>query len=187
MLALKPESTLLLVVDVQEKLAAVMPAADLARAVKNISLLVEGARLLGVPVLVTEQYPKGLGPTVQPLRDKLSTLDPKPTVLEKIEFDACQSEPFRAALRALRRPSVVVTGMESHICVYQSARSLCEDGLSVHVPADAIVSRDPENRRVALGLLERAGAIVSSTETVLFDLVGRAGSDAFKQISRMVR
>lgn len=184
---LQPEHSALVVVDVQDRLAAAMPEADRDEAIRNVGNLVEGARLLSVPVLVTEQYPRGLGPTVEPVRARLDAIDPRPPVVEKVEFDACGNPAFLPALRALDRRTVIVTGMEAHVCVFQTARGLGEAGYAVHVPYDATCSRDPRNRRVAEGLWERAGATRTCTETVLFDWLGRAGGDAFKAISRLVR
>jgi nicotinamidase-related amidase len=182
---LTPLSSLLILVDVQERLAAAMPEDDLARLVANATILLETARILGVAVVASEQYPKGLGPTVSPLLAKLGDLDVVPH--EKLDFDAC-SEPAIARAIAERAPrSVVVVGMEAHVCVYQTARELVRRGYETHVVADAVCSRRADNRGVGLSLCERAGAHVTSTETVAFDWVGRAGTDAFRRISRLVR
>lgn len=184
-LRLAPERSVLVVIDVQEKLVAAMPTDAGTRAVAATRVLVEGARRLGVPVLVTEQYPRGLGPTVLALREVLDGITP----IEKLEFDATQSPAFTAALRATGRDAVVLAGMESHICVYQTARGLLSlpSPLAVQVAADATCSRTRENAEIAARLWERAGAVVTSVETVLFDWLGRAGTDEFKAISRLVR
>jgi nicotinamidase-related amidase len=188
-LTLDKSSTLLLVVDVQEKLAAAMPDESCGRVVDNIGRLVRGAGILGIPVLVTEQYPKGLGPTIEPLREALAEVEPAPPVLEKTEFNACANPAIADALKQLSSAgsSVVVSGMESHICVYQTARALAAEGFQVHVPQDAACSRTLQNHAIAQDLWQRAGAIPTSTETVLFDLLGRAEGDAFKAISKLVR
>lgn len=181
------ESTALLVIDVQERLAGVMPDAS---AVDNAGRLIDGARALGVRVLVTEQYPKGLGPTVAPLREKLAAFAEPVPVLEKLDFDACDDAGVAARLDALRQSGVttiVVAGMEAHICVAQTARGLVDRGLRVLVAGDATASRAPENRRIAEGLWATSGALVTSTEAVLFDLTRRASGDAFKTISKIVR
>jgi len=182
-LALPAAQSVLVVIDVQERLVSAMPPEAGARAVTAASTLVQGARRLGVPVLVTEQYPRGLGPTVSALREVLGENTP----VEKLEFDATENAGFDAALRALGRSIVVIAGMESHICVYQTARGLARRGVHVHVAADATCARTAENADVARGLWTRAGAVVTSTETVLFDWLGRAGSDEFKAISRLVK
>lgn len=182
-----PETTALIVIDVQERLASVMPDAS---AVENVERLIEGARALGLRVLVTEQYPKGLGSTVAPLRERLAAFASPPPVLEKLDFDACDDPGVTAALDVLRDAKVdtlVLAGMEAHICIAQTARGLCDRGFRVLVAADATASRTAENRRLAEGLWTQAGAIVTSTEAVLFDLVRRASGDAFKTISKLVR
>jgi nicotinamidase-related amidase len=188
-LTLDKSSTVLLVVDVQEKLAAAMPDESCGRVVDNIGRLVRGAGILGIPVLVTEQYPKGLGPSIEPLREALAEVEPAPLVLEKTEFNACANPAIADALKQLSSAgsSVVVSGMESHICVYQTARALAAEGFQVHVPQDAACSRTLQNHAIARDLWQRAGAIPTSTETVLFDLLGRAEGDAFKAISKLVR
>ena len=185
--ALKPSATALVVVDVQDRLAAAMPESERDTMIRNVSVLLEAARRLEIPVIVTEQYPKGLGPTVAPIRTKLNELSPSPSVIEKIDFDACGNEAFNEAFNARGRGAVVLTGMEAHICVWQTARSLVARGAHVHVPFDAICSRMPDNRRIAEDLLREAGAVVTTTETVLFDLLGRGEGEHFKAISKMLK
>jgi len=182
---LDPKASVLLLVDVQERLASAMPQAAMDRLVANALVLLEGARLLGVPVVASEQYPKGLGPTVPALADKLRAMGVEP--VDKLTFDAL-GEPRIARAVAERAPrAVVVAGMETHICVFQTARELARRGFDVHVAADAVASRREENRALGLGLCERAGAYATPTETVVFDWLGAAGSDAFKAISKLVR
>jgi nicotinamidase-related amidase len=182
---LDPRASLLLVVDVQDRLAAAMPQAAMDRLVASTLLLLEGARQLGVPVVASEQYPKGLGPTVGALAEKLRGIGVEP--VDKVTFDAL-SEPRIAAAVAERAPrTVVVAGMETHICVFQTARELARRGHLVHVVADAVASRREENRTLGLNLCERAGALVTPAETVVFDWLGRAGTDEFKAISKLVR
>ena len=153
-------------VDVQE---AFRPAVlDFDEVVANARRLVEGARILGVPVTVTEQYPKGLGNTVPELAEALDGVEP----IEKVCFSAARADGF---------------DIESHVCVSQTAHDLLEQGLEVHVARDAVTSRTEENREVGLHKMETAGAIVTSVETALFELVGAAGSDEFKQVQRLVK
>jgi nicotinamidase-related amidase len=179
---LDPASTVLLVVDVQEKLASAMPEDTLATLVKNTGILLDAAKILGVSVLASEQYPKGLGPTLPAIASKLHTA-PK----AKMTFDACSDLSIARALSDLAPHAVVVVGMESHVCVFQTARELVKRGFTTHVVADAVASRKEENRRLGLALAERAGAIITPTETVVFDLLGQAGTEAFKQVSKLVR
>lgn len=186
-LRLSAEDSALVIVDFQDKLARAMPDDDRERAERAIVALLEGARRLGLPVLATEQYPKGLGPTVAPLREALEAFEPRVPVLEKMELDACANEGFARALDGLDRSTVIAAGMEAHVCVWQTVRSLCARGRTVHVPVDATCSRRPEHRRIAEGLWRRAGAMPTTSETVLFDLLVRAGGDDFKAISRLVK
>ena len=178
---LQPSSSVLVIIDVQDRLLAAMPSGTRDAMVANIEHLLEGARLLDVPVLFTEQYPKGLGPTVDSLAKDGSE------VFEKAEFDATQVPDFMKCLSKLGREQLVVTGMEAHVCVHQTVRGLRAEGFAVHVPFDATCSRDLENRRIAEGLWRASGATVTCAETVLFDWLGRAGGDAFKAISKRLR
>jgi nicotinamidase-related amidase len=178
---LERDDAVLLVVDIQERLAVVMPERE--RVVANTGHLIAAAKLLGVPVLLTEQYPKGLGPTVPELR---TALDPEPAIV-KMTFDCCGEPAFAPALEQTGRSTLIVCGMEAHICVLQTVLGLLEAGLAVHVAADAVCSRSPENARIALELLRDAGAVVTCTETVLFQLLGRAGTPEFKTIQARIR
>jgi nicotinamidase-related amidase len=182
---LDPQTTVLLVVDVQEKLAAAMPEDALAAVVKNSGILLDTARALGVRVVASEQYPKGLGATVPTLAEKITAAGAAP--IAKMTFDACSDLAIARLLSDLGPRSVVVVGMESHVCVFQTARELVKRGYGTYVVADAVASRREENRRLGLSLAERAGAIIVPTETVVFDLLGSAGHDAFKTVSKLVR
>ena len=143
------------------------------------------AKALGVKVVVSEQYPKGLGATIPALASKLGELGVTP--LPKMTFDACSDLALSRALTDTGARAVVVVGMESHVCVFQTARELVKRGYSTHVVADADTSRREENRVLGLSLCERAGAVITSTETVAFDLLEVAGTDAFKTVSKLVR
>ena len=182
---LTPETSLLLVVDVQERLASAMPKETMDRVIANALLLLEAARLLGVPVLASEQYPKGLGPTVAPIAAKLAELGVAP--VDKLCFDACAEPRIGRMLARSERRAVVVLGMEAHVCVFQTARELVRRGYVTHVVADGVASRREENRVLGLALADRAGAIVTPAETVVFDWLARAGSDAFKALSKLIR
>lgn len=178
----------LLVVDVQDRLAAAMPEVDRLACERNIDVLVRAARRLGLPIVVTEQYPKGLGPTVASLASTLGLGEDSATRrLEKMTFACTDDDGFRATFRELGRKTWIVVGMETHVCVYQTARGLRELGAQVHVPADAVVSRTAANRSIGLGLIERTGAFVTSTETVLFDALQVAGTDEFRALAPLVK
>ncbi len=182
---LLPSNTALLVVDVQEKLVAAMPAEALAELEKNAAILLETAAVLGVAVLVSEQYPKGLGPTIPSIAGKLAARGIVPTA--KTCFDACSDLTISRALTATGARNIVVIGMETHVCVFQTARELVKRGYATYVVADAVASRREENRRLGLSLCERAGAIVTATETVAFDLLAEAGTPEFKTVSKLIR
>jgi len=175
------ESAVLLVIDIQERLAVAM--AEREKVVANAGHLIAAAKLLGVPVVHTEQYPKGLGPTVPELRAALEPAAP----VEKLTFDCCGEPTFAPALDAAGRSTVIVCGMETHICVLQTVLGLLARGVTVHVAADAVCSRNPENARTALELLRDAGAVITCTETVMFQLLVRAGTPEFKAIQARIR
>ncbi len=188
-LALRPATTGLLVVDIQDRLVPAMQGGA-ANCIANTARLIEGLGALDVRILVSEQYPKGLGHTVPELAQKLAAHRPQAPVLEKAEFSAVANPEIRAVVAGWQADgvrSVLVCGMEAHICVYQTVRGLAEMGLVVHVVTDACASRTAENHAVAVGLWQASGAVVTSTEAALFDLLGRAGGDAFKLISRLIR
>lgn len=180
-----PSSSVLVVVDVQERLVPALPADAMAEVNRSLAILLEAAKLLSIPVLATEQYPRGLGPTVGPLRERLEGLGVRP--IEKATFSAMGEPAFVAALGALGRSHVVVVGVEAHICVALTARDLCATGREVLVPIDGVASRRDDHRRAGLGLCERAGATLTTSETLAFDWLGRAGTDAFRAISKAVR
>ena len=174
--------TALLVIDVQERLASAMPPDSLARTVKYARALINTAREMGIPVLATEQYPGGLGPTVAALREVL----PVPA-LSKVHFSCLADLNFAAALEKLGRKQIVVAGMETHVCVYLTTHDLLGVGLDVHVCADAVSSRTEEHRRVGLELCRGAGAIVTTAETVIFDLLHQAATPEFPRILPFVK
>ena len=182
---LDPNSTVILVVDVQDKLASAMPEDAFATLVKNTGILLDAAKILGIGVLASEQYPKGLGPTVPAIADRLAALGV--AALPKMTFDACSDLAIARKLAELAPRSVVVVGMEAHVCVFQTARELVKRGYATYVVADAVTSRKEDNRRLGLSLCERAGAVLVPTETVIFDLIEQAGTDAFKSLSKLIR
>ena len=175
------ERAVLVVVDVQE---AFRPAVlDFERVVQGAATLIQGANLLGIPVLVTEQYPKGLGHTVPEVAGLLDGVTP----IEKLCFSAGDAKSFRESLAESGRDQVLLSGIEAHVCVSQTAEDLLADGRQVHVVADAVTSRTEDNRRLGLHKMERAGAIVTSVETALFELLGAAGTPEFKAIQKLVK
>src|SRR5687768_9843516 len=160
-------NSVLVVIDVQDKLLAKIPTA--AALVRNVAFLIDAAKLLSVPVTATEQYPKGLGPTTPELARRLSADLPAKTA-----FSCCGAAGFLSDLRGLGRPNVVLAGMESHVCVAQTALDLLEAGLTVFLPADALAARSAIDHDAAVRRLERAGAVPTTAEAVAFEWVGDA-------------
>jgi len=178
-----PESASLLVIDIQERLLPAMPPAEQVSILKHVGNLVQLFSEMGGTCLYTEQYPRGLGATVPDLRIALEAF-PGVERLEKTAFSACQEAGFLD--RELRK-DVVLVGMEAHVCVLLTGVDLLARGHRVFVPFDGVASRAPANRDNGLGLLERAGATLVNTESLIFHALGRAGSDAFKRFSARVR
>lgn len=171
----------LVVIDIQERLAAVMEERE--KVVANTRYLIELAKTFGIPVVVTEQYPKGLGRTVPELTDALGAY----SAIEKLTFDCCGEETFLQMLESKGRRKVIAAGMETHVCVLQTVLSLIKEGYTVHVPHDAVCSRDAANKRAGLDMLARAGAIITTTESALFQILKVAGTDEFKKISKLIK
>jgi len=170
----------LVVVDVQE---AFRPAVlDFEQVARNVATMVRAARILELPTLVTEQYPKGLGHTVPEVTEHLEV-----TPIEKVCFSAVDAEGFPSALHAANRDQVLLCGIESHVCVNQTAEDLIADGAEVHVAQDAVTSRTAENRALGLHKMERSGAMVTSVETALFELLRAAGTPEFKEVQALVK
>ncbi len=178
---LRREDTVVVVVDVQERLLPHM--ANSEETARNCRILIEGAKILGLPLLLTEEYPKGLGPTTPALLEALGAT----RQIEKLTFSCVGSEEFRQALNDLNRRQLVLCGIESHVCVTQTALDLLAGGAQVHIAADAVSSRRAEHRLLALERLRREGAIITIVESVLFELMEVAGTDEFKAIAKLIR
>lgn len=178
---LDAEDSVLLIVDIQERLAVVMKDRD--KVVKNCLHLIELAKMINLPVVVTEQYPKGLGRTVTEIQSAVPDYRP----VEKIAFNCCGEPAFLAEMKKLNRGKVIVTGMETHICVLQTTIGLLDAGFQPHVVADAVCSRTHENRQTGIEYMRDAGAVITGTETVLFQLLKTAGTEEFKKISQRIK
>ncbi|HEY1557276.1 MAG TPA: isochorismatase family protein [Kofleriaceae bacterium] len=176
----------LIVIDIQERLAAVMAPEVLASITRNTKILIEAARRLALPIVVSQQYPKGLGGTIGALEEAVAG-HAQLHRFDKLEFSAAGAPDFAALAPQLGRDQWIACGMEAHVCVYQTARGLVARGYAVHVCADAICSRTKANWQVGLGLVERAGAVITSTEACVFDLLERAGDEDFKALSRAIK
>ena len=171
----------LVVVDVQERL---LPAIfEQQRVIQNAIRLIQGAGILGVPIFATEQYRKGLGPTVPEVAAAIPGFAP----MEKVAFSACGAAGFIPALKQKKVSEAVLCGIEAHVCVTQTCLDLLEKGFRVFVAADAVSSRTPENYRLGVERMRAAGAVIVSTEMVLFELLQQAGTAEFKQILGLVK
>jgi len=179
---LHANQTALLVVDVQDAFRPVID--DFDAVVRNCRILVEGFSILGAPIVVSEQYPKGLGHTVPELAE---VLPPGTPIVEKLRFSVVGVPDLDVAITATGLRRWVVCGIEAHVCVNQSVHDLLAAGHEIVIAADAVSSRTPANRQVGIDKCAAAGAVVSSAETVLFEMLEQAGSDEFKAISRLVR
>ena len=171
----------LVVVDVQGKLAELMD--DKERLFHNIEILIKGAKILDIPILWCQQNPKALGPTIPRLAELLTDDEP----VNKFSFSCCGDEKFNEKLKALGRvKQVILCGIETHVCIYQSAMDLLDKDYDVHVIADAVSSRTPANKQIALKRMETEGANLSSTEMALFELLGTAKHEKFKDLARLI-
>jgi nicotinamidase-related amidase len=174
---LDADRTTLVVVDVQEAFRPAVP--EFEQIAKAVATLIEGADAIGIPIVATEQYPRGLGETVP---EVAAHLPEGTTPLEKVVFSAAEAEGFD--LRG--RDQALVCGIETHVCVNQTALDLLADGVDVQVAEDAVGSRTDGNKQVGLHKMERAGAEITSVETALFELLGRAGTDEFKRVQKLI-
>jgi len=176
------DRAVLVVVDVQQRLVPSMDPEVYRETLANIDMLVRGADILQIPVLATEQYPKGLGPTVPELANACRT-----RIVEKMTFGCCGEPSFVDYLRGLDRSEVIVVGMEAHVCVYQTILGLLQQDYHVHLVRDAVISRGTVDYRNSLENAARAGAIVTTAETALFQLLRTAEAPEFKAISKLVK
>ena len=164
-----------------------MPVIDGADAVaRNVERLIRGAHVLGVPVIATEQYVKGLGPTIGAIRTALEETSGY-LPIEKLTFSAYGSAEFLTELRSSRRTQVLLCGIEAHVCVHQTAIDLLTAQHEVHLVVDAISSRAAQNKDIAVRRLDRAGVKLTSTEMALFEMLGTAGTDEFRTISKLIK
>lgn len=175
------QDTALLIIDEQEKLMRAMKVKD--QVINNTSLLLSLAGEFSLPVVVSEQYPRGLGNTVEEIQKLLPEDSEK---FEKTSFTACSSE-LRPIFDGIKRKTIIVTGTETHVCVYQTVRDLLSCGYQVHVARDAVCSRFKENHLNGLDLMQQMGAIINNTETIIFDILQCAGTEPFKRISPLLK
>ncbi|NQU15892.1 MAG: hydrolase [Desulfobacteraceae bacterium] len=178
---LDKENTGLIVLDVQERLMEVMGQNE--RTLDNITKLLHLSRLFDLPLILTEQYPRWLGSTVPEIRQSLSVYEP----IEKMDFNCCNVGSFNSRLESTGVKSLMLVGVETHICIFQTCFSLLKRGYEVHVPQDAVDSRTRENWTVGLGLMRDSGAVITSTETVVYQILERVGSKKFKEMLKIIK
>ena len=178
---LSVDNSVLLVIDVQEKLFRAIHQKE--QLMDNLQRLIKGIKILEIPILLTEQYPQGLGSTIPEIAQLLPDIRPLP----KICFSCCGDEAFLQAFKKLNRKQVLIAGIESHVCVYQTAADLLTAGYEVYAVSDTISSRNEQNSDIGLKMMTQLGAKITSTEAALFELLKVAKGDKFKAISQIVR
>ena len=175
------DKTILVVVDVQGKLAELMH--DKERVFNNIAILIKSAKLLDMPIIFCQQVPSALGPTIPQLAELLEGIDP----VDKYTFSCCGNESFVDRIKQYKPEHVLLTGIETHICVYQTAMDLLDREIDVNIIADAVSSRTHENKHVALTRLDSEGASISTTEMALFELLKDAKHPKFRDIAKLIK
>jgi nicotinamidase-related amidase len=170
-----------IIIDIQERLLPHISEHEMV--LRNTEILIKGLQALNVPILVTEQYTKGLGFTVEPIKSLFTTFES----LEKISFSCCDDEPFSDKLKPLSKKFVILAGIETHVCVLQTALDLLDNGYTPVVVADCVSSRKLSDKQIALARIQNSGGIVSTYESILFELTRFAGNDTFKVISKLVK
>jgi len=178
---LHKDKSILMVIDIQDRLAQVMNNREAV--ITNTVNLIELAKIYKIPIVLTEQYPKGLGNTVKEIRDVLHEYKP----YEKLAFDCCLEDSILSRIKDLSRSQIIVTGMETHICVLQTVTSLIANGYNVHLVSDAVCSRVEHNWKIGLEMTRDIGAVITSTEIALFQLLKVAGTEEFKFISKKIK
>ncbi len=179
---LKTDESLLLIIDIQEKL--VRACAHPEAIVKKASIIGEAAKILSVPVVVTEQYPQGLGCTVQPLKEALGN---GAHYIEKTSFSALKEEGFKEKLASFNKKQIILGGIETHICVYQTCAELLEEGYEVYVAKEVTSSRNEYEYNTGLELMKSDGAKLTCVETVLFEWLGSSRHPNFKEVQKLIK
>lgn len=177
---LTQEEASLMVIDIQERLVPAMPNGQ--KVIRNTNTLLTVSTNLNIPIIVTEQYPKGLGKTVSEVNYNFEGM----SVYEKITFSGCTDEVI-TTLKELGKKKIIIAGMETHVCVFQTVRDLLAHGYQVFVVGDAVCSRTKENHRNGLSQMSAMGAVVTNTETVFFDLMKKAGTPLFRELSKLIK
>ncbi len=181
---IRSEDTLLVITDIQEKLVNAIEKDVAEKTIKNNILLIETAKIFNIPILLTEQYPKGLGKTVEEIKNSLPEYNP----IEKVTFSSLLEPNFeKEFIKYSERKKVILTGIETHICVWQTFLDFSKRGYTVFVPKDAVCSRKKLDWKSGLELINSAGGIVTTTETLVFQLLKKAGTPEFKKVLKFVK
>jgi hypothetical protein len=178
---LKKDRAVLIVTDIQGNLASLMHEREALY--KNIGIMIDGIRVLDIPIIWVEQYPRGLGSTVPEVSSHLEGNKPLP----KISFSSLKDPVIRERFASYSRDQVILVGIETHVCIYQTAMDLIEQGIETHVVEDGVSSRTFMNKQIGLRKIERAGGYITSVETALFELLEVAEGEAFKKIVKLVK
>ncbi len=181
---LDTDNSLLLIIDMQDKLTDVMPEGNAQDMLENSAGLIDAAKLLNIPIIVTEQYPKGLGATVESISEKLNASTPH---FEKTGFSCLAADNFQDTLEKTARKQIIIVGQETHVCILQTALELMQQGYQVHIVEDAVCSRKAENKFYALQRLQAQGATISNFESVLFEWLKNAQHEHFSTITGLLR
>ncbi len=183
--SISPKDSLLLIIDLQERLSRVLDQDILKKVCSNINLLATLAFDQKIPIVLTQQYPEGLGSTIEPIQKILE--GKKIETLDKLTFSCCGDTHFNKALKNYKRKKIILVGMETHVCVYLTAFGLVSQGYQPFVASDAVISRSTFNYKNGLSLLDKSGSVVINTETLLFQLMGQSGTPTFKKISALLK
>lgn len=178
---LRKDDTLLVIIDIQTKLFNVIFEKE--RLVSACRKLIQAAELLGIPMVVTEQYPKGMGPT----DSQISQLLANPEAMKKVSFSCCGVEDFNQKIADFKRKQVIVVGIEAHVCVLQTVHDLLHQGYFLYVLYDAVSSRKEGDYANALDRMRQAGAVIGSVESAVFELLEKAGTSIFRQVSKLIK
>jgi len=180
---IRPGDTMLLVIDIQERLFGAMEERFKPVLIKNNAILIKTAKTFGMPLVVSEQYPKGLGPTIYEMAELLTDV-PK---IEKLYFSCFKDESIKKTIEAAGKKNIIITGIETHVCVLQTVFDLIQTGYNPFVASDAVLSRNASDRLTAIEAMRDAGAIIYPTETIAFMLLEKAGTPEFKQLSPLFK
>ena len=178
---LRKDDALLVIIDIQTKLLNVIFEKE--RLVSACRKLIQAARLLEVPMVMTEQYPKGMGPTDAQILEVLDDVG----IIEKVSFSCCGAGDFNQKIAGFQRKQIVVIGIEAHVCVLQTVHDLLHTGYFVYVPYDAVSSRKQSDYTNALDRIRQTGAVIGSVESAIFELLEKAGTPVFKDISKIIK